>query len=209
MKYIEDYENPFDAINEFEDAISEFTGAPGVVVTDSCTHAIELGLRYRRPKMYATIPEHTYLSIPMTLMKLDIDYMFTDDEWDKEYQIKGSIVWDSARRFEKDMFERDPGQKKIVCVSFGHGKPFELGRGGAILTDDKAAYNWLKKAAYDGRDLSKPWQEQKEFTLGYHYMMRPEECVAGINKLASNEIVTLDKKGYTDYPNLRDITINK
>ena len=211
MKNINDYENPFDAIEEFEKAIGEFTGAKGVIVTDSCTHAIELALRYKTPKMYATIPTHTYISIPMTLKKLGVEYMFEDTEWENEYRIQGSPVWDCARRFEEGMAtleEHSPaGISKMQCLSFGHSKPLELGRGGAILTNDKQAYEWLKRAAYDGRDLSfDNWEDQKEFEIGYHYMMRPEECVAGLNKLAEGKFV--EQTGHV-YPDLRDITINE
>jgi len=210
-KSISDYSNPFEAIDEFEKALAEFTGAKGVVVTDSCTHAIELGLRYNTPKMYATIPVNTYLSVPMTLAKLGIEHMFIEEEWDKEYRIQGSIVYDSARHFSKDMFQTEnPNQRKIVCLSFGHNKPLEIGHGGAILTNDRAAYDWLKRAAYDGRDLTvTPWEDQKEFDIGYHYHMRPEDAVIGLNKLAAGEINDLGGKGYKHYPDLREITINK
>lgn len=212
MKNINDYENPFDAIEEFEKALAEYTGAKGVVVTDSCTHAIELALRQRTPKLYATIPAHTYISIPMTLKKLGIDYMYTDKDWEGEYRIDGSMIWDSARRFEEGMSDigdaLDPGSiNKVQCLSFGHGKPLEIGRGGAILTNNKETYNWLKRAAYDGRDLSiARWEDQKEFDIGYHYMMRPEECVIGLNKLANKEFDEGISKH--KYPDLRDITIN-
>jgi len=210
-KDISDYNNPFEAIDEFEKALAEFTGAKGVVVTDSCTHAIELGLRYNMPKMYATLPEHTYLSIPMTLEKLGIEYMFTEDKWDEGYRIEGSIVYDYARHFAEGMFETDtPVQKRIMCLSFGHGKPLEIGHGGAILTNDREAYEWLKRAVYDGRDLTiSPWEDQKTFDVGYHYMMRPEDAVIGLNKLANGEITDLGGKGYKNYPDLREITINK
>ena len=36
----------FDKILQFEQALAEFTGAPYVIMTDSCTHAIELCLRH-------------------------------------------------------------------------------------------------------------------------------------------------------------------
>jgi len=202
MQAINDYSDPFDALEEFENAISEFTGAPGVILTDSCTHAIELGLRYKMPELYATLPHKTYISVPMTLHKLGIDFMYTAEEWKGEYRIEGSNVWDSARLFEKDMYSRG----KMQCLSFGHTKTLEIGHGGAILTDDKKAYKWLKRAAYDGRDLSiKHWWDQTDFNVGYHYMMRPEDAVIGLNKLAANDFNT--NQSYK-YPDLREIKIN-
>jgi len=209
MKTINDYENPFDACKEFENALIEFTGAPGVIVTDCCTHAIELGLRYKKPEYYATIPKHTYLSVPMTLHKLDIDFAYRDEEWDKVYRIEGSNVWDAARMFEKDMFRVDR-KTKILCVSFGHGKPLEIGHGGAILTNDRKFYEWARKAVYDGRDFEKypNWHDQKVFDLGFHYHMRPEDAIIGLNKLSNNDIIDLGEKGYKKYPDLSEITIN-
>jgi dTDP-4-amino-4,6-dideoxygalactose transaminase len=81
----------------------------------------------------------------------------------------------------------------------------EIGRGGAILTDNKGAYDWFKKASYDGRDLNiHPWQDQKEFQVGYHYMMRPEECIIGLNKL---NIQDINNKPYI-YPDISNINIS-
>ena len=198
-KSIEDYTNPFEAVDEFEKAIAEFVNpnpdkkSLGVIATDSCTHAIELGLRFAMPKMYATIPEQTYLSVPMTLEKLGIEYMYTEVEWDTEYRIEGSIVYDSARQFAPDLFElENPNQKKIVCVSFGHGKPLDIGHGGAIITNSKEAYDWLMLAANDGsyRTIT-PWSEQKEINVGYHYTMRLEDALIGLNKLSNGDITDL------------------
>ena len=61
----------FEKFKEFETALSEYTGAPHVVLTDCCTHAVELclrlkGIRYKT----VTIPYRSYLSIPMTFHKL-------------------------------------------------------------------------------------------------------------------------------------------
>jgi len=209
-KELSDYHNPFEANEDFEKALAEYTGAKGVIVTDSCTHAIELGLRYSPPKMYATIPEHTHYSVPMTLKMLGIEYMFTDDEWENEYRIQGSSVYDSAMYFSKDMFQTEnPAQSKILCVSFGPGTALDLGGGGAILTNNKPAYEWLKNAASHGRDLSKSdWKDQKEFTLGYRYYMRPADAILGLEKLSNNEITDLSANRYTNYPNLRDVEIN-
>ena len=51
------------------------------------------------------------------------------------------------------------------------------------------------------------WATQKTFRVGYHYTMRPEECVLGLNLLEAQAFTEqLDK--YFDYPDCRDITIN-
>ena len=189
----------FEKILEFESALAKFTGAPYAVMTDCCTHAIELCLRYDNIQR-VTFPAHTYLSIPMTMHKLGIKYNYNDKLWTGEYQFIGTRVWDSARLLKQNMYR--PGQ--LQCLSFGYGKPLEIGRGGAILTDDIEVYKVLKHQCYDGRDLSiTPWEDQKVFHIGYHYKPTIEEAVKGLEKLD-----TVDQTPkYFEYPDLREIII--
>lgn len=192
--------NNFDRITEFEQELSKFTGAPYVVMTDCCTHAIELCMRYEEVKV-CSFPAHTYLSIPMTMLKLDIDFDYTDTDWIGEYQFENTLIWDSARLLRNNMYRK--GQ--MQCLSFGYSKPLEIGRGGAILLDDKEAYHTLIRMRYDGRDLGiMPWEKQVEFDVGYHYKPTPEEAIIGLEKLH-----TVDQEPkYFRYPDLRNITIN-
>jgi dTDP-4-amino-4,6-dideoxygalactose transaminase len=192
----------FEKIKEFETALAEFTGAPYVVMTDCCTHAIEMCLRYDRVREVVMTP-WTYLSIPMTMHKLGIRYYYKEEEWTGEYRFHGTRIWDSARRLEKGMYRS--GQ--IQCLSFGHDKPLHIGRGGAILLDDKAAYDAIICMRYDGRDLNiKPWVEQQEFRVGYHYKPTPEEALQGLSLLHGLKEYCPPPKSVT-YPDLRTITI--
>ena len=93
----------FDKIFEFERTLAKFTGAPYAVVTDCCTHAIELCLRYDQITR-VVFPAHTYLSIPMTMHKLDIEYNYSDKLWVGEYQFIGTRIWDSARLLREGMY---------------------------------------------------------------------------------------------------------
>ena len=189
----------FEKITEFELALAKFTGAPYAVMTDCCTHAIELCLRYDNIQR-VTFPAHTYLSIPMTMHKLGITYNYSDKLWTGEYQFIGTRIWDSARLLKQDMYRPE----QLQCLSFGHGKPLEIGRGGAILTDDVEVYNVLKLQCYDGRDLSiSPWENQKTFRIGYHYKPTIEEAIIGLEKLPTAD-QTLK---YHEYPDLRGIVI--
>jgi len=72
-----------ESVRKFERDIADFYGAPYAVATDSCTHAIELCLRYRPPApgIELTVPSRTYISIPFTLMKLNVDWEFIDQVW--------------------------------------------------------------------------------------------------------------------------------
>ena len=103
----------FEKIKKFEEELAEFTGAPYAVMTDCCTHAIELCLRYDRVKEVVMTP-YTYLSIPMTMHKLGIKYYYKEEAWAGEYQFHGTRIWDSARKLEKNMYRS--GQ--IQCLSF-------------------------------------------------------------------------------------------
>lgn len=194
----------FTKIFEFENALANFTGAPYAIMTDCCTHAIELCLRYDKIKDCAFTP-YTYLSVPMTMCKLGIKYHYLNENrqsWIGEYRFFHTRIWDSARLLTQGMYR--PGH--MQCLSFGHTKPLEIGRGGAILLDDPVAYKELLAMRYDGRDLTiVPWQDQKEFKVGYHYKPTIEEAVCGLKLLP-----TVDQKPkFVAYPDCRQISIVK
>jgi dTDP-4-amino-4,6-dideoxygalactose transaminase len=192
----------FDKILKFEQALAEFTGAPYAVMTDCCTHAIELCLRYNRVREVVMTP-YTYLSIPMTMHKLGIKYYYREEEWTGEYRFHGTRIWDSARRLESGMYR--PGT--MQCLSFGHNKPLAIGHGGAILLDDKIAYETILRQRYDGRNLTvAPWQDQKTFHVGYHYKPSIEDAVQGVALLQGVKEHN-PKPVYVPYPDLRNITI--
>ncbi len=204
MKLLENYKNPFQAILDFEQAVCEFTGAPYCVTTDCCTHAIEIAFRLCHDGSKVKFPAYTYLSVPMTMHKLGIEYELEDTRWRDSYQFKGSHIYDYARRFELGMYI--PGS--IQCVSFGISKPLQIGLGGCLLTDDESVYKKASRMRYDGRDIFSysPWVEQQIFSVGYHYYLRPEECVVGLNLLESQNFTKqLDK--HFDYPDCRKIQI--
>lgn len=189
----------FDKIFEFERALAGYTGAPYVIMTDCCTHAIELCLRYERPSNLA-FTAFTYLSVPMTMHKLGIEYRLIPEDWTGEYQFHGSRIWDSARRLQRGMYR--PGQ--MQCLSFGHGKPLQIGRGGAILLDDAAAYDVMVRQRSDGRDLTiLPWPDQQIFRVGYHYRPTIEEAERALKLLSTVE----EQSKYHPYPDLREIRI--
>ncbi len=190
----------FDKINEFEQQLAKFTGAPYAVMTDCCTHAIELCLRMENIRE-CQFSAYTYLSIAMTMHKLDIEYQLLDKTWIGEYQFVNTRIWDSARRLEKNMYRAG----SLTCLSFGHNKPLNIGRGGAILLDDVEEYDLLRQMRYDGRDLIiNPWHNQKVFKLGYHYRPTIEEAEKGLELLSNYQST---KPEYVEYPDLRTILI--
>ncbi len=192
----------FDSIAKFERELAEFTGAPYAIMTDCCTHALELCFRYDKVRSTRFTP-YTYLSVPMTMHKLGISYSYTNDEWIGEYPFYNTRIWDSARRLEQNMYK--PGA--MQCLSFGFSKPLDSGRGGAILLGDVEAYDVIRQMRYDGRDLVfSPWQKQQVFRVGYHYRPTIEEAAAASAKLKS---YTSTAPKHVEYPDLREIKITE
>lgn len=193
----------FDTLKKFERVISEYTGAPFVVLTDSCTHALELCMRYKNPGP-VTCSAYTYLSVPMMLHKLGVQFYYDHEPWEYEYRLAPSNIWDSARAFDRGMYRANA----LQCISFGPSKRLEIGHGGAILTNKEHEYTALKKMAYDGRDLDiSPWQDQVNFCIGYHYGMRLEDAQLGIQMMSNNKL----KEKYTqlvEYPDCSKLNID-
>lgn len=184
---------------DFETALSEYTGAPYVVVTDGCTNALELCLKYDKVTS-CRFSAFTYLSVPMLMHRLGIKYEMTDDKWIGEYPLLGTRIWDSARLLKRNMYR--PGQ--FQCLSFGNTKPMQLGRVGCILTDNEDAHIILSKMRADGRDLRiSPWTDQKIFEVGFHYCPTLELCEKGIALLPHCGGEPLD----ISYPDCRKISI--
>ena len=190
----------FEPLFEFERALAQYTGAPYVVVTDCCTHAIELCMRYDLVTE-CEFTAFTYLSVPQLMKRLGIGYQLTDESWSGEYKFHGTRIWDSARRLEPGMYR--PGQ--MQCLSFGYSKPMHLGRCGAILLDDVEAYDIIGQMRADGRRLAvQPWQDQQVFRVGYHYCPTLEICERGSLSLASVQ----PQCQKVEYPDCRTIEIH-
>ena len=189
----------FDALFQFERDLAEYTGAPYAIATDGGTHAIELCMRWDRVQQTA-FSAFTYLSVPMLMHHLRINYILTTEEWQGEYQFHGTRIWDSARRLEHNMYR----EGQLQCLSFGWTKPLQLGRVGAILTDDPEIYDVVSRWRSDGRDLHiTPWNSQEEFGLGFHYCPTLELCAKG-----SKLLKTLEPQSQkVEYPDCRNIVI--
>jgi dTDP-4-amino-4,6-dideoxygalactose transaminase len=193
----------FQAVTEFENKIAEFFGAPYAIAVDSCTHGVELALRYTQVD-HIIVPKHTYLSIPFLANKLWIDLFWKDENWTDYYYLTDQVI-DAAVLWKPNSYI--PGT--FMGVSFQYQKHLSLGRGGIILTDDKKAAVQLKKMSYDGRIPNVPWREQNIDTIGYHYYMTPEVAQNGLNKL-SEAINTPPRQWVvSDWPDLTQMSIFK
>jgi len=195
----------FDLLDKFEDVLSKYTGAPYVVLTDSCTHAIELCLRLKKWNGPVILPKHTYISVPMTMHKLGLEIYWDEElEWEHEYRIAPTNIWDSARAFHENMYV--PG--RLQCLSFGHDKRLNIGHGGAILCNNRGEHHVLKRMAYDGRDLNvTPWENQQRWYLGYHYNMRLEDAAKGIELMQHPDKLSSIESQIKTYPDCSKISI--
>ena len=194
----------FEVVKEFEQRIADFYGAPYGVAIDSCTHAIELCLRYEGVKKY-TVPPNTYPSIPNLAQKIGIEFEWKEEDWKDYYYLGGTNIIDAAVLWKENSYI--PGT--LMCLSFQFQKHLSLGRGGMILTDDYDACHELTQMSYDGRIPNVPWREQNIDTIGYHYYMTPETASLGLEKLP--EAIKTKPRDWEleDWPDLRDMDVFK
>ena len=194
----------FDVVKNFENAIAKFFGAPHAVAVDSCTHSIELCLRYKDIKKII-LPNRTYLSIAFLAQKIGIDLEWKDENWVDYYYLGGTNIIDAAVFWERGGYLSG----SLMCLSFQYQKHLSLGRGGMILTDNKIARNNLKRMSYDGRDPNIPWRDQNIKMVGYHYYMTPETAQLGLDKLPEAINSKPRKWEIKDWPNLCEMDIFK
>jgi dTDP-4-amino-4,6-dideoxygalactose transaminase len=192
----------FEYIKQFETQIAKFYNAPYAVATDCCTHAIELCLRYEGYNN-TTIPTHTYISIPFTLEKLNLNWKFEYQEWEDFYYLGNTNIIDAAVYWKQNGYI----ENTYMCLSFQYKKHLSLGRGGAILLQNKEDYDILKKMSYDGRNPNQSWTEQNIDTIGYHYYMTPEIAELGLSKLYFASTNDPKKWNYLNYPNLKKLKV--
>jgi dTDP-4-amino-4,6-dideoxygalactose transaminase len=192
----------FEQVDKFETKIAEFYNAPYAVATDCCTHAIELCLRLKKYDNIF-IPNHTYISVPFTFEKLNLKWQFGFQKWKDFYYLGNTNIIDAAVYWQKNGYI----ENTFMCLSFQFKKHLSLGRGGAILLQNKEDRDILKKMSYDGRDLSKPWADQNIDTLGYHYYMTPETAMLGISKLPEKIKEQPKLWNYENYPDLNNMAV--
>jgi dTDP-4-amino-4,6-dideoxygalactose transaminase len=194
----------FEIIADFEKAVSKFFGAPYAVAVDSCTHGIELCLRYTGEKKI-NVPKRTYLSVPFLAEKMGLERQWRDEEWQDYYTLNygDRKIIDAAVLWKKDSYIPNT----FMCLSFQYQKHLSIGRGGMILCDNEKDYIALKKMSYDGRLPNIPWRDQNIDMVGYHYYMTPESAQIGLSKL-EDAIKTEPRKWvYTDWPDLTKMKV--
>jgi dTDP-4-amino-4,6-dideoxygalactose transaminase len=173
-------------VDAFESELCDYTGAPFAVAVDSCTNAIHLSLFHEWRRFWTdrslaqygdtsvTLPRRTYVGVLQAARNAGWRVEWSDDPWRDSYRLSPTRVVDSARRLAPGMYE--PGT--LTCLSFHAAKQLALGRGGAILTDDHAAAEWLRRARADGRA---PGDLEPYATFpGFHAYMPPDTAARGL-----------------------------
>lgn len=193
----------FQVVTQFEQKIANFFGAPYAIAVDSCTHGVELCLRYSNSTSIS-VPKQTYLSIPFLANKLKIKLNWKDEKWQDYYYLTNNII-DAAVLWKPNSYIPNT----FMGISFQYRKHLALGRGGIILTDNKQAATQLKKMSYDGRLPDTPWRNQNIDTVGYHYYMTPETAQLGLDKLPKAIKTSPTQWKLEDWPDLTKMEVFK
>lgn len=165
---------------DFEEMVASYTGAPYAVAVDNASNALFLALYYEKVSgMEIEIPSRTYMSVPCEIIHAGAKVKFIPTEKTTikgAYQLYPTNVWDSALRFTTNMYI--PGAH--MCLSFtGPYKHLKLSKGGMIITDNKDAYEWFKRARYSGRHQIS-YHEDTFDMIGWNFYMMPEIAARGV-----------------------------
>jgi len=206
----ESAKHAYGVVKCFEDVLSSYTGSRYAITCDSCTDAIYLAVAWQLKlkgvnwPLKVEIPNRTYCSVPMAIKRAGCDVVFRKEDWLGSYQLKPFPIWDNARHFTSGMYL--PGS--FMCVSFHWSKHLPIGRGGAILCDDKAAADWFTRMRFDGRAPGIAPRLDKGLIVGIHSYMTPDRAANGLMLMSSikehNEPLPND-----DYPELDKMEIFK
>lgn len=195
----------------FEQMLCDYTGAKYALTFDNASSAIYLALCYENIRgKEISIPERTYMSAACEVINAGGHIKFEEvigNTIKGAYQFKPTRVWDSALYFSADMYI----ENSMMCVSFtGAYKTLKLSKGGAILLDDKDAYEWIRKARNSGRS-EVSYHDDKFTMLGKNCYLMPELSARGI--LLMQQFYNIDGTKKINepielpYPKLKDFHI--
>jgi dTDP-4-amino-4,6-dideoxygalactose transaminase len=164
---------------DFEKALCDYTGAPYAVAIDNCSNALFLALKF--VGVEGMTISHTYPAVACEIIHAGAKVNFTKSERILKgmYQLSPVNVYDAALRFTAGMYVAG----SEMCLSFtGAYKHLKLGKGGAILTDNKTAYEWYKKARFSGRaECSYHVDNFDELpVVGWNFYMMPVIAANGL-----------------------------
>jgi len=215
---------PREVIDLFERQIAEYCDALYAVAVDSCTNAIFLSLKYNdtisgcmgiKQVLFQAIslPKHTYISVPQTVINThcQLSLSFRDEKWLNSYELIYKIknkhykkIFDCAQNFNQNSYIKN----SFCCLSFQIKKTIPIGKGGMILTDDFDAVKWFRKARYEGRDVTKPYDKDQIDFIGWNMYMTPEDAARGV-VLLEDHIANKRKQKVIGWENYTDLSKQK
>lgn len=227
--------NNNNTILKFEEELGKYISSKDVYVVpvSSCSHALKLLLllnsyHNNEKEIYKDIeiPDRTYLSVYLNMNRPKINTNEEYNKWYGYYQIKNTNIFDSAQCLKKNLFNEIElcHSNPFVCLSFGHNKPLDIKKGGAIVFlktgANKEIYHILKRMSHDGRDSSIPVSEDTLLMdldgniVGEHFNFVPRQAEMALDKL--QDLLTMEKIfptkyyiGYKNYPSLTKILKGK
>ena len=192
------YNDARDVIDIFESKLANYAGSKYAVTVDNCTDALFLCLKYANAQGDIRIPKHTYISVPQSIIHAGCRPIFEDRPWSGPYALLPYNIYDGAVRFTRGMYI----QNSLHCLSFQIKKVLPIGKGGAILTNSPDACNWLKRARYEGRDITKKYDEDELEFIGWNMYMTPEDAARGILLMDKLPLENKDMADWSNYPDL-------
>ena len=194
--------NPYEVVFSLEKRIAEWAGAPFCVAVESGSAAIFLSLQWVNRTgewdgSVVTLPARTYPSVPCSVIHAGMRVAFHDYKWEGEYKLHPFNIWDAALRFRKGMY-----QGGFQCLSGHIKKRLNVGRAGFILLEDEEAYEWLKRARFDGRNPV-PLQEDNITQLGWNLYLSPDQAARAIQLFEvlrdkENPDLDMEEQHYSD-----------
>jgi dTDP-4-amino-4,6-dideoxygalactose transaminase len=195
------FDAPWQVVDHFEKIVAEYFGSTHAVAVDCCTHGIELVLRLLpRVNQPIKIPAHTYMSVPMTLEILGIDYQLTNEQWYENYTLDPYPIIDAATQWKENSYVSGT----YTVLSFQFQKHLAIGRGGMILLDNEQHYDVLQRMVRDGRDRTIGHNIDNVKSLGFHYYLTPEDAARGITLFYMLKNCSWEGWNWKDYTDLRN-----
>jgi len=195
--------NPYEIVKMFEETLADYCGSKYAVTTDNCTDALLLCCKYLEVEE-VTIPSKTYLSVPQSILHAGGKVRFKDYHWKGIYQLEPYPIWDAAKRLTSNMYI--PGS--YMCMSFHIKKHLKIGKGGVILTDNKEAADWFKRARYEGRGEVMYHEDEIDIN-GWNMYMSPEQAARGLMLMQNYPEHNEDLPEYPEYRDLREFPLFK
>ena len=180
------------SVEALEDALCQYTGAPYAVAMKRCCIALKGCCEYLGVRE-VTIPRRTYEFVPQALVRSGVLVYFDNRRWSGGYQLRPTPIWDYARRFRPGMYIRSQFQ----CLSFHRSKILGHTEGGAVLTNDWEAADWLSQWRDDGRDRDGSYEGRQ--MIGESGLMYPDIAVNLTLKL--HWLKKYYPEGHPDLPN--------